>query len=231
MRLFISGSAPLLMDTFKAFQERSGHTILERYGMSETTMLSSNPYEGERIGGTVGFPLAGTKIRIMTADNTECAINQIGDIQVVGPNVFRGYWRMPEKTAEEFTSDSYFKTGDVGRFDAKSYLQIIGRSKDLIISGGYNVYPIEIESLIDDMAEIVESAVIGLPHAEFGEAVTAVIVLQVTAKLTEYTLISRLKTMIANFKVPKQIFFVDQLPRNTMGKVQKNILRQQFKNK
>ncbi|MFZ6749627.1 malonate--CoA ligase [Undibacterium sp. Ren11W] len=228
MRLFISGSAPLLLDTFQTFQTRSGHTILERYGMSETTMLSSNPYQGERRGGTVGFPLAGTKIRIMNSDNTTCGVDEIGDIQVQGANVFKGYWNMPEKTAEEFSLDGYFKTGDVGKFDEKSYLHIIGRSKDLIISGGYNVYPKEIEGLIDDMPEVAESAVIGLPHLEFGEAVTAVIVLQAKAQLSEQSLILRLKTMIANFKVPKQIFFIQELPRNAMGKVQKNLLRQQY---
>lgn len=229
MRVFISGSAPLLMDTFQTFRERSAHTILERYGMSETTMLSSNPYEGERIGGTVGLPLPGTSIRVMKAGNEECAVHEIGDIQVKGSNIFKGYWRMPDKTAEEFTEDAYFRTGDVGNFDANGYLHIVGRSKDLIISGGYNVYPKEIESFIDDMPEVIESAVIGLPHKEFGEAVTAVIVLQAKARLTERTLISRLKIMIANFKVPKQIFFVKELPRNAMGKVQKNQLRQQYK--
>ena len=229
MRLFISGSAPLLLDTFAEFKERSGHTILERYGMSETTMLTSNPYHGPRIGGTVGMPLPGVSVRVMNQDRQVCASDEIGDIQVKGPNVFKGYWRMPEKTAEEFTADGYFKTGDVGRFDAAGYLSIVGRSKDLIISGGYNVYPKEIESFIDEMDGVVESAVVGVPHAEFGEAVTAVIVAKANARLTQAEIIAELKTKIANFKVPKRVFFLSDLPRNAMGKVQKNILREQFK--
>ncbi|MFC7518381.1 malonyl-CoA synthase [Herbaspirillum sp. GCM10030257] len=229
MRLFISGSAPLLTDTFKTFAERTGHTILERYGMSETTMLVSNPYDGERIGGTVGLPLPGVSVRVVKGDGTPCSVDEIGDIQVKGPNVFKGYWRMPEKTAEEFTADGYFKTGDVGRFDARGYLSIVGRSKDLIISGGYNVYPKEIESFIDEMEGVVESAVIGLPHPDFGEAVTAVVVTKTDTALDEAQIIGYLKSRIANFKVPKRIFFVHDLPRNTMGKVQKNVLRDQFK--
>lgn len=229
MRLFISGSAPLLTDTFNAFSARTGHTILERYGMSETTMLSSNPYSGARIGGTVGMPLPGVALRVVKADGTPCAVDEIGDIQVKGPNVFQGYWRMPEKTAEEFTSDGYFKTGDVGKFDADGYLAIVGRSKDLIISGGYNVYPKEIESFIDDIDGVAESAVIGVPHAEFGEAVTAVIVSNSRAPLSEAQIIATLKTKIANFKVPKRVYFLSDLPRNAMGKVQKNLLREQFK--
>jgi malonyl-CoA/methylmalonyl-CoA synthetase len=228
MRLFISGSAPLLTDTFEEFARRTGHTILERYGMSETTMLTSNPYDGKRIGGTVGFPLPGVSVRIMNQKGKACAAGEIGDIQVKGPNVFKGYWRMPEKTAEEFTADAYFKTGDVGKFDENGYLSIVGRSKDLIISGGYNVYPKEIEAVIDEMGGVVESAVVGVPHPDFGEAVVAVVVAKPGMSLSESELISTLKTRIANFKVPKRIFFVDELPRNTMGKVQKNMLRQQF---
>ncbi|MES2536362.1 MAG: malonyl-CoA synthase [Pseudomonadota bacterium] len=229
MRLFISGSAPLLTDTFNEFRQRSGHTILERYGMSETTMLVSNPYEGERKGGTVGLPLPGVSVQLRKEDGTRCADGEIGGIEVKGPNVFRGYWRMAEKTAEEFTADGYFKTGDVGKFDADGYLMIVGRSKDLIISGGYNVYPKEIEAVIDDIDGVLESAVIGVPHPGFGEAVTAVIVTRPGADLSEAAIISALKTKIANFKVPKRVFFLDDLPRNTMGKVQKNILREQFK--
>ncbi len=229
MRLFISGSAPLLQDTFTEFSKRSGHTILERYGMSETTMLTSNPYHGHRAGGTVGMPLPGVSVRVVGADKKNCTAGEIGDIQVKGPNVFKGYWRMPEKTAEEFTADGYFKTGDVGKFDAAGYLTIVGRSKDLIISGGYNVYPKEIESFIDEMDGVTESAVIGVPHAEFGEAVTAVIVAKADACLSETGIIAALKTKIANFKVPKRVFFLNDLPRNAMGKVQKNILREQFK--
>jgi malonyl-CoA/methylmalonyl-CoA synthetase len=228
MRLFISGSAPLLTETFQEFQRRTGYTILERYGMSETTMLASNPYDGERVAGTVGLPLPGVSVRVVRSDGTRCAVEEIGDIQVKGPNVFRGYWRMPEKTAEEFTYDGYFKTGDVGKFDAKGYLSIVGRSKDLIISGGYNVYPKEIESFIDEMDEVLESAVVGIPHPDFGEAVAAVVVAKRDASLSEYDVIAYLKARIANFKVPKFVLFVDELPRNAMGKVQKNVLREQL---
>jgi malonyl-CoA/methylmalonyl-CoA synthetase len=229
MRLFVSGSAPLLLDTFNEFIERTGHTILERYGMSETTMLVSNPYDGERVGGTVGLPLPGVSVRVVKSDGSPCGIEEIGDVQVKGPNVFKGYWRMPEKTAEEFTADGYFKTGDVGRVDAKRYLTIVGRSKDLIISGGYNVYPKEIESFIDELDGVVESAVIGLPHPDFGEAVTAVVIAKQDASLVEADLITLLRSKIANFKVPKRVFFMQDLPRNTMGKVQKNVLRELFK--
>jgi malonyl-CoA/methylmalonyl-CoA synthetase len=228
MRLFVSGSAPLLTDTFNEFAQRTGHTILERYGMSETTMLVSNPYDGKRIGGTVGLPLPDVSVRVVNSEGMPCAAGEIGDIQVKGPNVFKGYWRMPEKTAEEFTADGYFKTGDVGRFDANGYLSIVGRSKDLIISGGYNVYPKEIESFIDEMAGVTESAVIGVPHPDFGEAVTAVVVAKPDAALSEPEVIAYLKSRIANFKVPKRVFFVPDLPRNTMGKVQKNVLREQW---
>ncbi|MES2070494.1 MAG: malonyl-CoA synthase [Pseudomonadota bacterium] len=228
MRLFISGSAPLLLDTFNEFTQRSGHTILERYGMSETTMQTSNPYTGQRKGGTVGLPLPGVDLRVVKTDNAACAVDEIGDIQVQGPNVFKGYWRMPEKTAEEFTADGYFRTGDVGKFDSDGYLSIVGRSKDLIISGGYNVYPKEIESFIDEMDGVAESAVIGVPHAEFGEAVTAVVVLRPQAQLSEAAVIAALKAGIANFKVPKRVHFVDELPRNAMGKVQKNVLRELY---
>ncbi len=228
MRLFVSGSAPLLSETFTQFAERTGHVILERYGMSETAMLTSNPYDGERRAGTVGPALPGVSIRVVGGDDQPCATGEIGDIQVKGPNVFKGYWQMPEKTAEEFTADGYFRTGDVGRFDADGYLSIVGRSKDLIISGGYNVYPKEIESVIDDMAGVQESAVIGVPHADFGEAVVAVVVPRAGTTLSEQTIISSLKSMIANFKVPKRVHFVDELPRNTMGKVQKNLLRERF---
>lgn len=228
VRLFISGSAPLLSDTFSEFQTRTSHTILERYGMSETVMLTSNPYEGERIGSTVGLPLPGVSVRVVKSDNSPCATNEIGDIQVQGPNVFKGYWCMPEKTAEEFTPDGYFKTGDVGKFDARGYLSIVGRSKDMIISGGYNVYPKEIESLIDEIDSVVESAVIGMPHADFGEVVTAVVVMKSDATVSEADVIAFLKARIAKFKVPKRVYFVPDLPRNAMGKVQKNLLREQF---
>lgn len=229
IRLFVSGSAPLLLDTFNDFIRRTGHTILERYGMSETTMLVSNPYRGDRIGGTVGLPLPEVSVRVVKSDGAPCGVDEIGDIQVKGSNVFKGYWRMPEKTAEEFTPDGFFKTGDVGRFDASGYLSIVGRSKDLIISGGYNVYPKEIESFIDELDGVVESAVIGVPHPDFGEAVSAVVVVKPDATVSEADVIGTLKTKIANFKVPKRVFFVQDLPRNTMGKVQKNVLRDLFK--
>ena len=229
VRLFISGSAPLLRDTFDNFRERTGHVILERYGMSETTMLTSNPFHGERRGGTVGIALKDVLVRVVDDRGRPCAAGEIGAIEVSGPNVFQGYWQMPEKTAEEFTADRFFRTGDVGRFDQDGYLSIVGRSKDLIITGGYNVYPKEIESVLDEMDAVVESAVIGLPHADFGEAVTAIIVRTGDAKLSEAAIIAELKARIANFKVPKRVHFVDDLPRNAMGKVQKNLLRERFK--
>ena len=236
MRLFVSGSAPLLTETFNTFKDLTGETILERYGMSETVMLVSNPYKGARVGGSVGLPLTGVKVRVVDENNKPCAVNEIGSIQVQGPNVFKGYWRMPEKTAEEFTADGWFKTGDVGRFGGvangakvpETYLCIVGRSKDLIISGGYNVYPKEIESFIDDMDGVDESAVIGVPHPDFGEAVMAIVVAKPGAKLDSKAMIDALKGQIANFKVPKRIEIVSDLPRNAMGKVQKNILRQQY---
>ncbi|OYT89560.1 MAG: malonyl-CoA synthase [Burkholderiales bacterium PBB6] len=232
MRLFISGSAPLLMDTFTEWQRRTGHTILERYGMSETVMLTSNPClpaDGERRGGTVGFPLPGVGVRVHDDQGQPVPTGEIGGIEVRGPNVFGGYWRMPEKTREEFTADGWFKTGDVGRVDADGYVTIVGRSKDLIISGGYNVYPAEIESVLNDLDGVAESAVIGVPHADFGEAVVAVLVARSGAELDSARLISHLKGKIANFKVPKRVFVVTDLPRNTMGKVQKNLLREQHK--
>ncbi len=228
MRLFISGSAPLLAETFHSFAERTGHTILERYGMSETTMLTSNPYHGQRKAGTVGIALEGISVRVVNEDGEVCDQGEIGNIEVSGPNVFQGYWQMPEKTAEEFTADGYFRTGDVGKFDEDGYLSIVGRSKDLIISGGYNVYPKEIETIIDDMPEVDESALIGIPHADFGEAVCAVVVLKQPGTLDGASLVQRLKSSIANFKVPKQVYIVTELPRNTMGKVQKNLLRKQY---
>jgi malonyl-CoA/methylmalonyl-CoA synthetase len=232
MRLFISGSAPLLLETFEQFRERTGHTILERYGMSETVMLTSNPYfeaEGERVGGTVGFALPGVGVRVVDANGAPCAPDTIGAIEVSGPNVFSGYWRMPEKTREEFSADGWFRTGDVGQIDADGRVRIVGRSKDLVISGGYNVYPAEIEGFLNDMPGVAESAVIGVPHADFGEAVVAVVVPRPEAKPDPAALIAGLKTRIANFKVPKQVFVVDELPRNTMGKVQKNLLREQHR--
>ena len=231
MRLFIAGSAPLLIETFTEWQERTGHTILERYGMSETAMLTSNPYDetdGERRGGTVGFALPGVSLRVQDEAGQAVAVGEIGDIQVKGPNVFQGYWRMPEKTAEEFTADGYFKTGDVGKIDALGYVTIVGRSKDLIISGGYNVYPAEIEGYINELSGVTESAVIGIPHADFGEVGVAVVIAKPGASLDPVQIIASLKSKLANFKVPKQCFVVEALPRNTMGKVQKNVLRAQY---
>jgi malonyl-CoA/methylmalonyl-CoA synthetase len=232
MRLFISGSAPLLIETFTEWQKRTGHTILERYGMSETIMLTSNPYRaahGERRGGTVGFPLPGVGVRVRGEDGRELAAGAIGDIQVKGPNVFKGYWRMPEKTAEEFTVDGWFKTGDVGKIDERGYVSIVGRSKDLIISGGYNVYPAEIEGYINDMPGVAESALVGVPHPDFGEVGVVVVSPKPGANLDGEQIVARLKSQLANFKIPKRCFVVDELPRNTMGKVQKNLLREQHK--
>ena len=232
MRLFISGSAPLLIETFNAFRERTGHTILERYGMSETTMLTSNPCraeDGERRGGTVGRPLPGVGLRVHGDKGQPLPAGEIGAIEVSGPNVFKGYWRMPEKTADEFTTDLWFKTGDVGCVDADGYVTIVGRSKDLVISGGYNVYPAEIEGVINEMPGVAESAVVGVPHPDFGEAVVAVVVARPGAALDADAMIATLKTKIANFKVPKRLFVVDELPRNAMGKVQKNLLRDEHK--
>jgi malonyl-CoA/methylmalonyl-CoA synthetase len=228
MRLFTSGSAPLLNDTFNSFQSRTGHTILERYGMTETGMNTSNPLDGARIAGSVGLPLPGVLVRVADERDSPLPPEAVGAIQVKGPNVFRGYWRLPEKTREEFTADGYFRTGDVGKFDAAGYLSIIGRSKDLVITGGYNVYPKEIELLIDQMPEVLESAVIGVPHPDFGEAVTAVVVTRPGAAIAEHEIIDRLKGQVANYKVPKRVQFIEDLPRNAMGKVQKNVLRDRF---
>ena len=231
MRVFIAGSAPLLPETFEAWQERTGHTIVERYGMSETVMLTSNPYDakdGERRAGSVGYPLPGVQLRVQDEKGQPCRSGDVGGIEVKGPNVFKGYWRMPEKTAEEFTPDLWFKTGDVGKLDERGVVSIVGRSKDLIISGGYNVYPAEVEGLLNEQPGVAESAVVGVPHADFGEAVVAVVVAQPEALLDGAALIATLKRQIAGFKVPKQVFVEAELPRNTMGKVQKNLLRERF---
>ena len=230
MRLFISGSAPLLADTFAAWRERTGHTILERYGMSETVMITSNPYrpESARQGGTVGAALPGVSVRVHDDQGRACAAGEIGGIEVRGPSVFAGYWQMPEKTREDFTADGWFRTGDVGRLDAHGVLTLIGRSKDLIISGGFNVYPAEIEGRINDLPGVAESAVVGVPHADFGEAVVAVIVARPGALLEPARIVAELKSAIAHFKVPKHVRLVDALPRNAMGKVQKKLLREEF---
>ncbi len=231
MRLFISGSAPLLIETFKAWQARTAHTILERYGMSETTMLTSNPYrpESARRGGTVGLPLPGVSLRVHDVKGRPLPAGEIGGIEVKGPNIFKGYWKMPEKTADEFTTDLWFKTGDVGTIDTDGYVTIVGRSKDLIISGGYNVYPAEIEGYVNDMPGVAESAVVGVPHPDFGEVVVAVVVRKPGVELDGAAIVAQLKSKIANFKVPKRVFVSDELPRNAMGKVQKAVLREQHK--
>jgi malonyl-CoA/methylmalonyl-CoA synthetase len=230
MRLFTSGSAPLLEHTFEEFRERTGHTILERYGMTETGMNTSNPLEGARLPGTVGPPLPGVEVRVVDAKGQAVQPGEVGDLQVRGANVFKGYWRMPEKTAEEFTADGFFKTGDLARMDENGYVAIVGRSKDMVISGGYNVYPKEIERLIDDLEGVLESAIIGLPHPDFGEGVTAVVVAKPGETTPdEQAVIAALRPQLANYKLPKRVLFVDALPRNTMGKVQKNLLREQFK--
>jgi len=229
MRLFVSGSAPLPSHVLEAFRERFGHTILERYGMSETLMLTSNPYfaaEGERRGGTVGFALPGVEVRVVDADGRPCPPDSVGGIEVRGPNVFSGYWRMPEKTREEFSADGWFRTGDVGRLDADGRLTIVGRSKDLIISGGYNVYPAEVEAALNELPGVAESAVIGVPHSDLGEGVVAVVVPRPGVALDPAALQSMLKARMAGFKVPKALFIADELPRNAMGKVQKNKLRE-----
>jgi len=226
MRLFVSGSAPLLAETHRAFHEKTGHAILERYGMTETNMNTSNPYNGDRVAGTVGFPLPGVELRVVDPDTgVDLPAGEIGMIEVKGPNVFRGYWRMPEKTAAEFRADGFFITGDLGRIDDNGYVHIVGRGKDLIISGGLNIYPKEVEGEIDCLAGVVESAVIGLPDADFGEAVVAVVVLEKGAKLSEDDIRAALAGRLAKFKQPKRVHFVGALPRNTMGKVQKTILR------
>jgi malonyl-CoA/methylmalonyl-CoA synthetase len=230
MRLFISGSAPLLADTHREFHQRTGHRILERYGMSETMMNASNPYDGERIAGSVGLPVTDVRIRITDpASGAVVPQGETGMIEVRGPNVFAGYWQMPEKTRSEFRGDGYFITGDLGRFDAKGYLYIVGRGKDLIISGGFNVYPIEVESEIDALPGVMESAVIGVPHPDFGEGVTAVVVMQEPGSGDEKNIRDALEQRLAKFKLPKRVLFVDELPRNTMGKVQKSILRATYR--
>ena len=238
MRLFVAGSAPLLKETHEEWEQRTGHKILERYGMSETVMLTSNPYaadpryknQSERRAGTVGFPLPGVSLRVCNDQDIELPTGEIGGIQVKGPNVFAGYWRMPEKTAEEFTADGFFRTGDVGYQDERGYVRIVGRSKDLIISGGYNVYPAEIEGYINDIGGVAESALIGVPHPDFGEVGIALVTAKPGATPNAQAILATLKSKLANFKIPKRCEIVSELPRNTMGKVQKNLLREKYKN-
>ena len=228
IRLFISGSAPLLEETFNEFNQRTNHQILERYGMTETNMNTSNPLKGNRKPGTVGLPLEDVQVRVVDEENNLLSQGEIGNLQIKGPNVFKGYWEMPEKTKEDFSKDGFFNTGDKGLIDEGGYVSIIGRSKDMIISGGLNVYPKEIESLIDKIEGVLESAVIGLSDEDLGEKVVAVIVSEESKTLDEKKVISEIKDQLAGFKAPKEVKFIDQLPRNAMGKVQKNILRETF---
>jgi malonyl-CoA/methylmalonyl-CoA synthetase len=231
MRLFVSGSAPLLAETHREFEAKTGQRILERYGMTETTMNSSNPYDGDRRAGTVGFPLPNIELRVVDPETgDELPKGDIGSLEVRGPNVFQGYWRMPEKTAEDFRDDGFFITGDIAKFDEDGYITIIGRSKDLVISGGYNVYPKEVETEIDDLDGVNESAVIGVPHPDFGEAVLAVVVPTSGVKLVADQITLPLQKRLAKFKCPKKVVFINTLPRNTMGKVQKNELRKTYEN-
>lgn len=230
MRLFTSGSAPLLAETHAEFEKRTGHRILERYGMTETNMSTSNPYDRERRAGTVGFPLPGVQLRIVDPETgRQLPDGEIGMIEVKGPNVFAGYWRMPEKTKEEFRPDGYFMTGDLALRDADGYVQIVGRAKDLIISGGFNIYPKEIELVLDELPGVVESAVFGVAHPDFGEGVVAAIVPKRDFRFDEAAMMEAIRDSIARFKQPKRIFAIGELPRNTMGKVQKNILRDNYK--
>jgi malonyl-CoA/methylmalonyl-CoA synthetase len=231
MRLFVSGSAPLLAETHREFEAKTGQRILERYGMTETTMNSSNPYDGDRRAGTVGFPLPNIELRVVDPETgDELPKGDIGSLEVRGPNVFQGYWRMPEKTAEDFRDDGFFITGDIAKFDEDGYITIIGRSKDLVISGGYNVYPKEVETEIDDLDGVNESAVIGVPHPDFGEAVLAVVVPTSGVHLVADQITLPLQKRLAKFKCPKKVVFINALPRNTMGKVQKNELRKAYEN-
>ena len=230
MRLFISGSAPLLAETHNQFEDRTGHRILERYGMTETNMITSNPYNGERRAGTVGFPLPGVEVKITDPESgLNVADGEIGQIEVRGPNVFQGYWQMPEKTAEDLRSDGFFITGDLGKRDSDGYVHLVGRNKDLIISGGFNIYPKEIELLLDDQDGVLESAVIGVPHADFGEAVLGVVVAKDAPELDVDGVLAAVTPSLARFKHPRKLVVIDELPRNTMGKVQKNVLRERYK--
>jgi malonyl-CoA/methylmalonyl-CoA synthetase len=228
MRLFISGSAPMLTDTHHQWQDRTGHTVLERYGMTETCMNTSNPYDGERKPGTVGLPLDGVEVRLATPEGEVLAQGETGGVEVRGPNVFKGYWNMPEKTKEELRPDGWFITGDVGQIDEDGYLTIVGRSKDLIISGGYNIYPKEIETLVDQVEGVVESAAFGVPHPDFGESVAVAVVREKGSTLTAEQVVDAVAGDLARFKHPRKVFFLDALPRNTMGKVQKNVLRTEY---
>lgn len=228
MRLFISGSAPLSPATHAEWRARTGHAILERYGMTETNMITSNPHDGDRRAGTVGMPLPGVEVRVTGPDGSEVPQGEAGSIEVRGPNVFGGYWRLPEKTAEEFRPGGWFVTGDLGAFDADGYLSILGRAKDLVITGGLNVYPAEVEAALDDLPGVAASAVIGLPHPDFGEAVAACVIPAAGAGLDEATIRAALRDRLAAFKIPKRVLVLPEFPRNAMGKVQKAELRRQY---
>ena len=231
MRLFISGSAPLLAETHTEFEKRTGHRILERYGMTETNMNTSNPYDGDRRAGTVGFPLPKVEIRITEAESGKVlGSDEVGILEVRGPNVFSGYWKMPEKTKEEFREDGFFITGDLAKIDTDGYVHIVGRSKDLIITGGFNVYPKEVEIVLDEEEEVLESAVIGVPHPDFGEGVVGILVAKTVKEISKSVIMENISSKLAKYKQPKSLIIVDELPRNTMGKVQKNILRNEYKN-
>lgn len=230
MRLFVSGSAPLLAETHIRFEKRTGHRILERYGMTETNMNTSNPFDGERRAGTVGFPLPGVELKVTNPDSGETLPNgEVGQIEVRGPNVFKGYWQMPKKTADELREDGFFITGDLGKIDEDGYVHIVGRNKDLIISGGYNIYPKEIELILDEQPGVLESAVIGVPHPDFGETVVGVMVAENGQSPDMEEIMNALRRSLARFKHPRRLVILNELPRNTMGKVQKNILRDQYR--
>ena len=228
IRLFISGSAPLSEQTFAEFEQRTGHRILERYGMTETNMITSNPLDGERIAGTVGYALPGIEVRVTSDSGEPLSPGEVGSVELKGPNVFIGYWRMPEKTAQEFRHNGFFITGDLGQLAQDGLLSLVGRSKDLIISGGYNIYPKEVESVIDELSGVVESAVIGIPHTDFGESVLAIVVTSKNQPVSAASIMEATALQLARFKRPRRVILVDELPRNTMGKVQKNILRDRY---
>ncbi|MBT5765625.1 MAG: AMP-binding protein [Kordiimonadaceae bacterium] len=229
MRLFISGSAPLLAQTHEEWTQKTGHAILERYGMTEANMITSNPYFGNRKAGTVGIPLAGISVRITSEESLqEVAEGQVGSLELKGPNLFTGYWQNPEKTAAEFRADGYFISGDLACQDEDGYISIVGREKDLIISGGFNIYPKEIESILDELPDVIESAVVGVPHADFGEAVVAILIIEEKSTLKQSDVIDYVSSQLVNYKRPKHVAFLTSLPRNSMGKVQKNILREQY---
>jgi malonyl-CoA/methylmalonyl-CoA synthetase len=229
MRLFVSGSAPLLAEAHERFAAKTGQRILERYGMTETGMITSNPYRGgERVAGTVGYPLPGVEVRVRGETGDRVAEGEPGVLEVRGPNVFAGYWRMPEKTAQEFRDDGFFVTGDIATQDADGRVTLVGRAKDLIIAGGYNIYPAEVEAALDELPQILESAVIGVPHPDMGEGVVAIVVPRDQGFADGAALTAALADSLARFKQPRRIIFIDAIPKNTMGKVQKNLLRERY---